>query len=352
MKHKKCIVPIFVPHLGCHHHCSFCNQRYITNQLAFDWPKIREETDERLYRLKGQEVELAFFGGSFTAISDPLRKTLLQYGKQKKQEGDVAHIRISTRPDALSVGQIEELKDFGVDFVEIGIQSFSEAVLRKNHRFYTLQKVEEGIFNLKKMNMAFGLQLLYGLAGETEKSMVQSIDKALSYRPQTLRFYPLLVLKDTLLATWYEEGTFNPPEAKSVVKIGAYAYGACLAQGVTLIRVGLYPSESMLKHCVAGFFHPAYRALMESYFFKKSLVDSWQNPFCLHKITAPPAFFHGMVGYEAYNLKQLRAQNPIPLKAGFNHTLDEFIFEGQREKQIFRLATLIEVYREKVMVCI
>ena len=69
---KHAIIPIFIPHKGCPHACVFCNQNAITSRTADVTPDdVRRTADEWLSTLSKmdlEEVELSFFGGSFTGI--------------------------------------------------------------------------------------------------------------------------------------------------------------------------------------------------------------------------------------------------------------------------------------------
>ena len=88
---KEYIIPIFVPHLGCPNQCTFCNQKKISGQLKKVTAKDVEETIEyylKNFKDKNKYVEVAFFGGSFTAIDEKEQEELLnaayKYIKNKK----------------------------------------------------------------------------------------------------------------------------------------------------------------------------------------------------------------------------------------------------------------------------
>ena len=78
---KEYIIPIFVPHWGCKKCCTFCNQRTISGekkQVTAD--DVRKTIDYYLSNFKTDKnyVEVAFFGGSFTAIEVEKQEELLQ----------------------------------------------------------------------------------------------------------------------------------------------------------------------------------------------------------------------------------------------------------------------------------
>ena len=78
---KQFIIPIFVPHLGCPNDCIFCNQRSISGQKEnMTKEKAKKIIDTYLENLKEEEaqIEIAFYGGSFTAIDKQIQEELLK----------------------------------------------------------------------------------------------------------------------------------------------------------------------------------------------------------------------------------------------------------------------------------
>ena len=61
-------IAIFIPHKGCPHACSFCDQKSISGEQKQVTPlDVRRELTEAFRRpLDGKNTEIAFFGGSFT----------------------------------------------------------------------------------------------------------------------------------------------------------------------------------------------------------------------------------------------------------------------------------------------
>ena len=86
---KKKIIPIFVPHQGCPHDCIFCNQKKITGlSTSMTDEDARDIIIESLKTIPDDaEVEIAFFGGSFTAIDTDIQRKLLSVAKDFKDMG-------------------------------------------------------------------------------------------------------------------------------------------------------------------------------------------------------------------------------------------------------------------------
>ena len=81
---KQYIIPIFVPHLGCPNDCIFCNQKSISGQKSnMTKEKAKEIIENYLKSIdkENAQIEIAFFGGSFTAIEEERQEELLQVAK-------------------------------------------------------------------------------------------------------------------------------------------------------------------------------------------------------------------------------------------------------------------------------
>ena len=125
MSARESIIPVFVPHLGCPHNCVFCNQNRISGQLEPATPQtvIDEIENAAAFLPKGGKRQLAFYGGSFTAIPAAEQEALLGAAKTYLDRGEINAIRLSTRPDAIDETVLERLHRYGVETVELGAQS-------------------------------------------------------------------------------------------------------------------------------------------------------------------------------------------------------------------------------------
>ena len=132
---KHANIPIFIPHLGCPNQCVFCNQRTISGVDKFDADSIVDIIESSLATIPdGTEVEIAFFGGSFTGIDRDLMRKLLRIAHAYVKGGRVCGIRCSTRPDYIDLDVLQELKEYGVKVIELGLQSVDNSVLLQTKR--------------------------------------------------------------------------------------------------------------------------------------------------------------------------------------------------------------------------
>ena len=141
---KEYIIPVFVSHLGCPETCVFCNQKKISGQET-DVTKedVRKTIEKYLENFDpvNRKVEIAFFGGSFTAISEELQNDFLEVANEYIKQKKVDSIRISTRPDYISKDILKRLKKYNVRTIELGVQSSNDYILKKSQRGHTFADV-------------------------------------------------------------------------------------------------------------------------------------------------------------------------------------------------------------------
>ncbi len=265
MKHAN--VAIFVPHNGCPHQCSFCNQRSITGQLTQPSPQDVQEAIQVAKASLGKKTknaEIAFFGGSFTAVEREYMISLLSMAATSVKDGTFAGIRISTRPDAINDEILTLLKKYGVTAIELGAQSMDDRVLSLNGRGHTTAQVEDASALIKSYGFTLGLQMMTGLYGDTAEGAIQTARKLAALHPENVRIYPTIIMRGTELGKKYLAGEFNTLSLDETVILCAKLLDFFEEQGISVIRLGLHSSPELERDMLAGPWHPAFRELCES----------------------------------------------------------------------------------------
>lgn len=304
MKNKGNIA-IFVPHAGCPHQCSFCDQRKISAaQQIPTLEQVQEICRQAIaYPRRPKQLEIAFFGGSFTAIPEKEQNALLEAVQPFLAMEGVTGIRISTRPDCITPEILQRLQQFHVTAIELGAQSMQDAVLQKNHRGHTAQDVRNAAKWITAAGFSLGLQMMIGLDGSTPEQERETLQELLALHPDTLRIYPLVVLKGTELAERVQNGSFVLYDWETVLELCADALCACRQQGVRVIRCGLHAEDTVQSEAVAGFYHPAFRELVESRLCLR-VLKQWmqQHPQeTMAEVQVAPGWSSRVAGHHACN---------------------------------------------------
>lgn len=261
---KKGNISIFVPHQGCPCQCSFCNQKTITGKTSAPTAEDVKSAVETALKRKNFEYEIAFFGGSFTAIDRKYMTELLEAAYPYVKDGQVKGIRISTRPDCIDKEILELLKKYGVTSIELGAQSMDDDVLLANRRGHTSDDVVNASRLIKSYGFELGLQMMTGLYKDTEEKAVETAEKIIALSPATVRIYPTVVLKNTYLAELYKAEVYVPLNAFDSAELCARLVPMFENAGIKIIRLGLHSSEDIKKNMLAGGFHDSFGELVKS----------------------------------------------------------------------------------------
>ncbi|HHV16307.1 MAG TPA: radical SAM protein [Gelria sp.] len=267
-------IPVFIPHLGCPFQCIFCNQNKIASNRGIPTrAELITTIDEHLDTIgtSGENIELAFFGGSFTAIDRKLQEEYLSAVQPYLKSGQISSIRISTRPDFIDDNILQLLLRYGVKTIELGVQSFSDEVLKASGRGYRRDDVFKASRFIKSFGFKLGIQLMIGLPGDSQALDMESTRQAITLAPDMVRIYPTLVIADTPLELLFQRNQYRPLNLSEAIATCKEMFLEFQQNDIAVIRMGLYPGKELLSpgNIVAGPFHPAFGELVEQEVFKE-----------------------------------------------------------------------------------
>lgn len=301
-------ISVFVPHIGCPNMCSFCNQRYITG--TFKAPLKSDvvdavETAVKSSRYDTHNTEIAFFGGSFTAINRNYMTELLKTAYTYVKNGTVRGIRISTRPDAIDDEIISILRSYGVTSIELGAQSMSARVLKMNNRGHSVEDVVRSSEMIKQAGFELGLQMMTGLYGDTDELALKTAETIIKLSPDTVRIYPTIVLKGTDLAALYSDNKYQPQTLEDAVSLCTVLYKKFTDNGIRVIRLGLHSIEN--EAYIAGPWHPAFSELCQSQIMLEKALETLAEKG-KYIIYVSSGSVSKMVGQKRKNINTLKAK--------------------------------------------
>lgn len=303
-----CNIPIFIPQLACPHACIFCNQKYISGQQkAPSMLEVKETIETYLSTLsRDDEVELAFFGGSFTGISMEMQNKYLQLVQPYIKEGRIGSIRLSTRPDYINTEILDNLKKYNVKDIELGAQSLDDEVLQFSERGHSVEDVYKATELIKSYGFNLGLQMMIGLPLDTKQKSIHTAKTIVSLGAKTTRIYPTLVIEHTKLARLYKENEYKPLTLTEAIDWTKDIYKVFLNSNIKVLRVGLHPSKDIVsgEGFLAGPFHISFFELVLTEIWKERL-QSLIKPDTKEIILNPKDVNH-IVGYNSANKDLLK----------------------------------------------
>lgn len=260
MKVKRTILPIFLDHGGCTFRCSFCNQKSLVGNVTE--PKTQIENVLKSFSPSPRRpcAELAFYGGDFLSLPCDEIESLLEMANTFGGKDKISGYRCSVRPDSIDELSAKWLSDIGFATVEVGAQCFDDSVLKSVNRHHTAADIENAAKAIKSADLTLGLQLMYGLPGQGREVTQGSNERAAFCKPDFVRLFPTVVVKDSLLEKMFRENGYSPLTIEDALDILTDAAGYFLSKGIALAQIGLHPSEPLAKGetMVAGPFHPRF----------------------------------------------------------------------------------------------
>lgn len=279
MSPKRHIIPVFVPHLGCPNDCVFCNQRRISGALTPATSETVVKAVEEAVELGiTGNCELAFYGGSFTAIPAHEQELLLGTAYEFIKNGTLSSIRLSTRPDCIDKETLDRLKDYGVTTIELGVQSMCPDVLMASNRGHTAEDAVNGAGLIKKAGFKLILQMMTGLPLDTKEKSVYTARELCKLHPDGVRIYPTVIIKDTALYDMWQAGTYSEHSVEKAVDWCAEILDIFEAENIPVIRLGLNPTDELSGGAaVGGAYHPAFGELVSGKRYLKKAEKLFEN---------------------------------------------------------------------------
>ncbi len=322
---KQYIIPIFVPHLGCPNDCIFCNQKSISGQKSnMTKEKAKEIIENYLKSIdkENAQIEIAFFGGSFTAIEVKRQEELLEVASEFVKNGEVESIRISTRPDAIDKETLKRLKRYKVKTIELGVQTSNDYILKRINRGHTFEDVKKSSRLIRWYGFRLGVQMMVGLPESTTIDEINTAKELIKLKPKMVRIYPVLVIKNTPLEKELKEEKYKPLTVVQAVEVCKEIVRLFHDKNIDIIRIGLQPTEEISapgtdkSEVVAGPYHPAFRQLVESAMWYDAIVGKIKKLNVKVKevqVTVNPIDANNVIGHKKSNVINLKDTYDVDL---------------------------------------
>ena len=333
---KPLIIPIFIPHYGCRHTCVFCNQKKIAGvyelateeQLAATVKAYRQSCSQ-----KEREIQLAFYGGSFTGLDFSLQKQLLNAAARLKSQGLIQKIRLSTRPDYIDRERLALLHAYQEDIIELGVQSLDEAVLLASRRGHTAEDVYLAVSLIRTYpEFALGLQMMVALPADTPEKSLITAQKIAALTPDFVRIYPTAIIKDTELALAWQEGTYTPWPMDLILDTTARIWDIFQKEHIPVIRIGLQATDNLVleQDLLGGAYHPALGELVKSRWYRQQIETQCAGQSGrLLTVYCNPADISQFVGQHRENITYFKEHYQITLQVQSDSHIPRETFHWQ-----------------------
>ena len=345
--------------MGCPYKCTFCDQKKISGEQKRVSAKDVKETIEYYlsnFEDKSNYVEVAFFGGSFTAIDVKIQIELLEAVQEYIKVGKVNSIRLSTRPDYIDKEILKRLKKYHVKTIELGVQSSNDYILNKCQRGHSFEDVKKASKLIRRYGFTLGHQMMVGLPESNELDEINTAKAIIKLRPKIVRIYPVLVIKGTKLEEEYEQNEYIPLTIDQAVERSKKIMELFNKKNIEVIRLGLQNTDEISEpnseksQVIAGPYHPAFRQLVEDSIWYDKIVEEIKkvNAKVMEvKIIANKNDVNNIIGHKKENVLKLKDMYEVDVivkpsekmrkgkfKLEIEKTYDDFLEDNLRKQKI------------------
>ena len=176
------------------------------------------------------KVELVIVGGTFPFMPQDYQRNFAKEcfdalnGLESKSLKDAQKLNeaskircvgftVETKPDYCKKAHVDLMLELGITRVEIGVQTLQESVYRNINRGHSIDDVYDSFQVAKDSGYKIVAHMMPGLPGSTPEKDLEDFRKLFEdqrLKPDMLKIYPTLLLRDTGLAKLHEKGLYNP----------------------------------------------------------------------------------------------------------------------------------------------
>ncbi len=183
---------------------------YLDNQLQ--QLEMQFNATKKVLQNKFGAKKFIVYFQSFTNTYAPLETLKALYSRALEFD-NVIGLSIGTRTDCMTDEILDYLVELSKDkeiWVEYGIQSFYNETLDKINRGDSSENMRHWIMRTKEKGLKVCGHLIYGLPGEDQEMMLDTLNQTVELDVDSIKFHPLYVVKNTLLTNEYKKGEFTP----------------------------------------------------------------------------------------------------------------------------------------------
>lgn len=193
------------------HYCNFYSETSLKDLSSYTRALEREMT---LYDQRFRKFDTVYFGGGTPSILKAEAITdILMSAKRHFSLSEGSEITIEVNPGDLDPDFLRSLRDGGVNRVNIGVQSFDDDILDflgRRHSSRDAVHAIETTYNEGFSNV--GLDLIYGIPGQNMMEWMDTLERAISFKPEHISCYQLTVEDNTPLGKRLDKGNIMLPD--------------------------------------------------------------------------------------------------------------------------------------------
>ncbi|MEK5216204.1 radical SAM family heme chaperone HemW [Psychrobacillus sp. FSL H8-0487] len=200
----------------CHQICNYCdfNKFFFHNQPVDEYiESLGKEMALWANDLQKAEIETIFIGGGTpTSLSVDQLDRLLELITTYIPMEHVTEFSSEANPDELTLDKMQKMREFGVNRLSMGVQTFDQDLLKVLGRTHSNDHVYEVINHAKQTDFpSISIDLMYGLPNQTMDQWKASLQEAFRLKIPHISAYSLLVEPKTIFYNLLSKGKLSLP---------------------------------------------------------------------------------------------------------------------------------------------
>ncbi|WP_236671964.1 radical SAM family heme chaperone HemW [Enterococcus sp. BWB1-3] len=201
----------------CEHICYYCD----FNKVFLEGQPVDEYIDALLKEIRlttiknpGRPVETIYIGGGTpTSLSAGQLDRLLSGIRELLPFNDKKEFTVEANPGDITVEKLRVMKNYGVNRLSMGVQTFDNQLLKKIGRKHTAEDVYKTMAFLEKENFEnVSIDLIYALPGQTIRGFQDTLQKAIELDLPHYSLYSLILENKTMFMNWVRQGRLTLPD--------------------------------------------------------------------------------------------------------------------------------------------
>jgi oxygen-independent coproporphyrinogen-3 oxidase len=196
----------------CQHKCLYCDFYSVTD-LSLKPAFLEALSSEIAAADPGPRVfDTLYIGGGTPSILEPAEVEAIVDGVFSKFRFErPVEVTMEVNPGTVDSAKLRGFRSAGVNRLNIGVQSFQEKNLETLGRIHSAGQAHAALASARRAGFeAVGLDLIYGLPGQTRQGWSEDLESALAHEPEHIACYMLTVEPATPLAEEQRRGRFQP----------------------------------------------------------------------------------------------------------------------------------------------
>jgi putative oxygen-independent coproporphyrinogen III oxidase len=229
----------------CKTKCPYCDFYSITSTDQIPAFLAALNAEARLYRHQFPAFDSLFLGGGTPSwLGEAHLAALMKNLRRAFAFAPDTEITLEANPDDLTADQLTLFRDLGLNRLSLGVQSFDEAELRFLKRRHTAAQTVRALSLIRAAGFTnLGLDLIYGLPGQSLDAWINTLKTALSFAPEHLSCYQLTLAPETPMGRLAAAGRLNLPDEETQRQFFLLTADFLTAQGYLHYEVANFARE-------------------------------------------------------------------------------------------------------------